>query len=354
MRALGQSALLACALCLWSACFFAPGARADAAQEDAARAATEHHDRGVRAFAAGRYRQAIELFRRADALKPSAAIAFNVASAYERLGERAAAASAYREYLRRAPDAKDARAVERKIRALQAPPQKVTIESSPPGASLWIDGKGMGPTPYAGQLEAGLHTLELQLVGHAPEVRVLEVSQDMNETVVIAMRESAVAAEPVVVATAPGTTPPRARVFVPEPAAPRAASPANPAPRSTREERERTSTVGVLGWVAMGGAVAAFGGALTLEIMRRAEEDRARRAQTQIGFHERVETMQAQQTAAIALAATGAGLTALGGVLLYVDATREEQREEKREAPGLSARLLLQRSAIGAQLRGVY
>jgi tetratricopeptide (TPR) repeat protein len=338
--------LTALALAFWigAACLCARSARADEAQ--AASAATEEHDRGVRAFAAGRYRQAIELFRRADALKPSAAIAFNVASAYERLGDRAAAAAAYREYLRRAPDAKDARSVERRIRALKAPAQKVIVHSAPAGASLSIDGKPVGVTPYTAELETGLHTLEVRLTGFANQARVLEVTPGMPEQLAVVMTAVGDSAAPAASEAAPLSTTSQA------PLAPRRFS-TTAAPGAPREERERTSTVGVLGWVAMGGAVAAFGGALTLEIMRRAEEDRARRAQTQIGFYERVDTMQTQQTAALALAATGAGLTALGGALLFVDASNKEERAQ-RQAPGLSARLILRPGVAGAQLNGRY
>ena len=50
-----------------------------------------------------RYAQAIEHFLAADALVPSAALSFNVAKAYEKLGESAKALRYYRDFARRSP-----------------------------------------------------------------------------------------------------------------------------------------------------------------------------------------------------------------------------------------------------------
>ncbi|HEX7671782.1 MAG TPA: hypothetical protein VF395_19445, partial [Polyangiaceae bacterium] len=51
--------------------------------------AQRRYEDGVRAYAAGRYREAIDLFRDADQRAPSAALSFDMARAYTRLGDDA-------------------------------------------------------------------------------------------------------------------------------------------------------------------------------------------------------------------------------------------------------------------------
>src|SRR4051794_40263945 len=70
--------------------------------------AQRRYEEGVRAYAAGRYREAIDLFREADQRAPSAALSFDIARAYTQLGDDAGALSSYREYLRRSENAEDA------------------------------------------------------------------------------------------------------------------------------------------------------------------------------------------------------------------------------------------------------
>ena len=69
--------------------------------------AQQQFARGVAAFEDGRLREAVELFKAADALAPSARLSFNIAKVYERMGDSRAALAAYREYHRRLPEAEN-------------------------------------------------------------------------------------------------------------------------------------------------------------------------------------------------------------------------------------------------------
>src|SRR5256885_1412366 len=48
------------------------------------------YERSAAAYSAGRYKDAIDLFLQADALASSAALSFNIARAYEKIGDDAA------------------------------------------------------------------------------------------------------------------------------------------------------------------------------------------------------------------------------------------------------------------------
>lgn len=354
-------------------------ARADASEvdgvagvPDARAAAADHHRRGVRAFAQGRYAEAIDLFRKADALKPSAAIAYNVARAYARLGDAAGALAAYREYLRRAPDTKDAVEVGRQIRRFEKRlaargVQQLTVLSQPLAATVLIDGKPVGVTPYTDELNPGPHTLELRMRGFVSTIRGFELPTDAAQEIEIALR--AEEAGPPAATPEPTTPAPQERESSPPPqimpAMQYAREPQPDAPRAEErlvlrrsgESDETIGTASVLGWVAAGTGVAALGGALGFELLRRAEESRARNAATQIEFAERLDTMETQQTAARVLAGVGGGLSAIGVLLLIAGAHEGGPSTADRGQPvraQVTASLMLGRGAAGAKLWARY
>jgi tetratricopeptide (TPR) repeat protein len=107
--------------------------------------ARELYESGARAYAEGRYDEAIGFFERAHALDPQAALAFNLGQAYEKAGQLARAAQSFREYLRREAFASDAKEVEARIADLErrsassssvtsATPPKPAAKSTAPAA----------------------------------------------------------------------------------------------------------------------------------------------------------------------------------------------------------------------------
>src|SRR6185436_18266878 len=66
---------------------------------------------GAQAYEQGRYKDAVDAFLAADRLAPSAPLSFNVARAYQKLGDGSSALRWYRDYLRRNPNAQNADSV---------------------------------------------------------------------------------------------------------------------------------------------------------------------------------------------------------------------------------------------------
>ena len=63
-------------------------------------------------------------------------------------------------------------------RRLPAAPEGLRIETRPPGASVWLDGRAAGETPLAiKDLRPGMHQVRLSLEGHAPAELTFEVQE---------------------------------------------------------------------------------------------------------------------------------------------------------------------------------
>jgi tetratricopeptide (TPR) repeat protein len=241
-------------------------------------------ERGVAAYEAARFEEAIAAFMEADELAPSPQLSFNIARCYERRGDDRYALVAYREYLQRAPAAPNRVEVEQRIaeiewrlKSLDQPGAPLTVVS-PPGE---LSGDEL-TAPAAGKPEH-----------EAPA-------------------SSAVTA-------APGTTAPASQ----HTASARGAPEPNAGPRWWT-------------WVAFGASAASFAGAGALELSRRHWEAQARQSQVQIDYAADLETMRRRQTGARVLLGAGAAAALVGGALLYFDLARTE-RDPTQVALGCAA-----------------
>jgi tetratricopeptide (TPR) repeat protein len=95
---------------------FAGGARADAAGD--ARA-LELFDKSEIAYQNGRFQEAVDLLRQAYELKKEPVLLYNLARAYEGLGDLDRAQKAYEDYLALQPNAKDKGSIEQRIVGLR-------------------------------------------------------------------------------------------------------------------------------------------------------------------------------------------------------------------------------------------
>jgi tetratricopeptide (TPR) repeat protein len=230
-------------------------------------AAQRQHHAAVRAFALGNYRQAIELFSAADKQLPNAAYSFNIARAYEALGDASHALGFYRDYLRRAGSPPDTTQVNQRIQALSARLADQSVQRD----------KLAGPPTRA----------------PASRARV-----------------------PAGLSPAAPAVPPTAL------SAPR--SNATPTPEPAPGADLRTA-----GFVTLGAGAAALGVGMIFEIMRANTESAATREAEQTRFAEELDSMRSQQTAARVFAGAGIALAAAGGVLLTAGilVSKHESRE---------------------------
>ncbi len=297
------------------------------------------YERGVEAYSAGRYKDAIDLFLQADALAPSAALSFNIARAYEKIGDDAACLQWYRDFRRRAPDAKNGPEVDQRIHALEGVlakkgVQQVTILSRPLGATVIVDEQPVGVTPYTGQLAPGPHRVALSLRGYADSAQKLELAadraQDLEVTLVPAAERPA---QPT------GTEP--STLVGQGPVAPASSGPA---------DRPAGAKFGIWPWIGMGTGAAALVGGLGFELARRRTEKDADADLTQVGFKQKLDREHSQQTTARVLATVGGALLVTGATLLVVDLT---SRTKGSGAPPKLG-LLCAPGACGLDVRGAF
>lgn len=287
----------------------APAAPAAPGDESQQRAKAEL-GAGVAAYQAQRFQEAIEHFLAADRLIPNAALSFNVARAYERLGDEAGALRSYRDFLRRAPGQADENAelARGRVAALEAALgarglQQLSVFSEPPGASLSIDGKTLGPTPWTGELTLGAHVLSLSLPGRASVERAIDVSST-------ALDVSVILPQPLVVA------PPTSLNSAPQ-----------RDPTIPLEQAPQRAGFGPWPWVTLAAGGATLVAAGVFELSRRSAESDAKSPELpQIEFQERIDAMHSRQATARVLVAVGGALLLAGGALVWFDPARRAQQ----------------------------
>jgi len=306
--------------------------------EEARSRAIEQFQKGSAAFSAHHYKDAIDLFLEADRLVKNPAFAFNAALAYEQMGDSSGALGWYREYLRRAPEAADKdkqeAAVERLERVLASKGvQQVTVLSIPEGATVIIDGRPVGVTPWTGDIAPGSHQALLRLNGCADVKTLFELGKYQAMDISRAL-EKAEQSAPQPTAIATGS------------ARPAALPPVRTSP-----------TVAPWTWVSLGVGVAGLGAALGCELGRASAETDAKNATTQIDAGDAADRMQNLQLAARVLVGIGAVATVAGGVLLAVDLGSgggEEEAATPESGPKAKAGLGCGLGGCGLMAQGTF
>ena len=148
---------------------------------DAPEAAQQRYIIAFQLYRDQRFADAAREFDVAATIVPgSAKLAYNAARCWERAGDVEKAIDRYRRYLKLAPDAPDRPAIARTIDALVARTDRsarVLVESTPVGASIFLDGATTAAalTPANLDIAAGQHTLRLELSGYEVSGRPFEV-----------------------------------------------------------------------------------------------------------------------------------------------------------------------------------
>jgi tetratricopeptide (TPR) repeat protein len=258
------------------------------------------------AYSEGRYRDAIDAFLDADRIHPLPAFSYNIALAYEAMGDPPRALSWYREYVRRTgagDDVSDATerisSIERSLQARGV--QQVTVLTIPESATIAVDGRAVGVAPWTGELMPGKHRVEVSLSGHASAAQEFDLPAHRAIDVSVQLLPAASAT----------------------PAAPVAATHRQGQPSLT-DSAGTDRAVRWPTWLALGAGGTALGGSALFEVLRGNAEDDIRDAPTQREAASRLEdsSRDSHQTTARVLALVGGGLLVTGGVLLFLDLTR--------------------------------
>jgi tetratricopeptide (TPR) repeat protein len=225
---------------------------------------------GVAAYRDGKFYEAVAIFLQTQRIYPDTQLCFNIARAYENLGNNSAALRYYRDYLRQADRPSDGDDVRERVRRLeqqlaQRGVQQLTVLSQPESATVLLDGKPVGITPWTGETYAGKHRLALTLDGHAGQEQVVEVDSYQARDVSF------------VLLALPKAVPPAPIVLLPPP---------------------RQPGVSIETLLALGTGLVLLGSAIVAEA-----------ASDQAGM---------SRTTAF-LAGSGLGVSSVGGVMLYFD-----------------------------------
>ncbi|HEY3499868.1 MAG TPA: PEGA domain-containing protein [Polyangiaceae bacterium] len=267
----------------------APVAPPAAESGDARDRARVLFERGSAAYSDKRYFEAIDLFLETQRVYPTPHLAFNIAKAYDHVGNQTGALRYYREYLRGSSDAADAAEVKGRIAALEAALaargiQQISVLSVPEGATVWLDDQPVGVTPWTGENAPGRYRITLRYPGHTDVTETLELASDHAAELRVELR-----AEP------------------PKP-------PAAPARAPAPDMNWPTNHVGTLTWATLAVASGALIGALAVE----ATSSNGEQGFTRGGAF---------------LTGIGSALAVTGGVLLCFDLC--SARAEPRAAVGV-------------------
>lgn len=244
---------------------------------------------GAEAFTAQRNADAIYYFRQAERLVPSAKLTYNIALAYDEMGDTGNALREYRAFLAKEPGSVHRDEAQERIAKLEAAlarlgVQQLRVVSDPPGARLRIDDDVVGVTPWVGELPPGQHELQLEHPGHQTRSSRVALSAEHAAEVQLTL----------------APTPP------PEPARASALSRIQP-----------------LSWTFLGVGVASLAGGVGFELSRAASSERAGRAGSAESVARAQGAADAKQMASLLLLGAGGAFVIGGGVLIVLDLNRD-------------------------------
>lgn len=171
-------------------------------------------DAGAQAFAAGRYKEAVESFKEAYALSGKPQAVFSLAQAERRLylvsndtQHLHSAIAHFRKYLELVPDggrrndavegleqmeviaAREAKPVEPKEAVPEIALGRILISSATPGATIVIDGTKEGASPLVEVVSPGSHKVRVSAPGYITEERDITAVEKIMVPLEVTLRE---------------------------------------------------------------------------------------------------------------------------------------------------------------------
>jgi tetratricopeptide (TPR) repeat protein len=263
---------------------------------------------GAEAFAARRNAEAIRYFRRAAAIVPSPKLTYNIALAYEELGDTGRAIAEYRDYLRHETEVERAEEVRRRVGELERKlgatgVQLLSVTSEPRGAVVRLGTEPVGITPWIGEPPLGTHEVSVELPGY--EVRrdrvLLAADHAYDLDVTLAPRAPALAVA----------------------------------------ERAAPARVQPLTWTFLGVGAGAVLGGVAFELSRAKSSERAGRSDSPVEAAEARGAADAKQMASLLLLGSGTAFLIGGGVLLTLDLSASDTKTPSSSDSLTSARINL-------------
>ena len=139
--------------------------------DDLADEADLHFQLATDKYEAGDFRGALEHFLTSNRLVPNRNVLFNIARTYEQLKQPADAYRYYVQALEGETNPAPKQRVEQALARLAPHVAVLRVTTSPPGATIYIDRKDLGPrgnTPRALGLPPGAHKVMIELPGYEP------------------------------------------------------------------------------------------------------------------------------------------------------------------------------------------
>ncbi|MDI7269944.1 MAG: PEGA domain-containing protein [Myxococcota bacterium] len=184
--------------------------------------AREHYQRGRRLLERGRTAEALEAFARSYAAYPHWATSNNLGVCHDRLGRPSDALRLYELALREGGDEipeRQRNEIGRRVADLrlqlgirEPTTGRVSVTSTPPGATVSIDGREIGAAPVEVEVEPGTHAIAVAMPGFRPNA--VETHVAAGEAVVVAMALEAEARRPAHGTLSCSSDPPGANVSI--------------------------------------------------------------------------------------------------------------------------------------------
>lgn len=131
--------------------------------------AKEHFINGQEYYEQGRYKDSIEEFQKAYDLDARPLLLYNMAQAFEKLGDLTKSVEYLKRFLKADTEKTDTKTVQNKIANLEARIAKtgISVECTEVGATIIVDGKTVGETPTSAiiPLLEGMHEVVIQKDG---------------------------------------------------------------------------------------------------------------------------------------------------------------------------------------------
>lgn len=178
----GTRVLIVRSLCAIAIVFSVATVRADSTADEA----DVRFERGNTLYRAGRLPEALAEYFTSNRLAPNRNVVFNIARTYEAMRRFEEAYRYYAEYISLETDSSEKAIAEQKLGAIAPEVALVKIDSTPLGATVYLDRKNLGTrgqTPIVLAATEGKHTIILEHPGYEPATVEVEMTRGGSVTV---------------------------------------------------------------------------------------------------------------------------------------------------------------------------